>query len=74
MAPGGYASTRRVFRIVDPASREGPTLTAKRLARELGTSLSTGYQLISILREEGYIQSDGRIRFVSAQRRQLLRG
>ena len=53
---GGYASVRRVFRIVDTVSRDGSTLTAKHLAHELGTSLSTCYQLINILREEGYIE------------------
>ena len=53
---GGYASTRRVFRIIDTISRDGELLTAKKLAHDLGTSLSTCYQLLNILLEEGYVE------------------
>ena len=51
-----YASTRRVFRIVDRVSRSGDGLTVKALARDLGISASTCYQLMAILIDEGYIE------------------
>jgi IclR family transcriptional regulator, acetate operon repressor len=51
-----YASTRRVFRIIDTVSRSGARLTAKKLAHDLGTSLSTCYHLLGILLQEGYIE------------------
>ena len=40
----------------DLVSRCGEGLTAKEMARELGTSLSSCYYLLNILAEEGYIQ------------------
>ncbi len=52
----GYASTRRVFRIIDHVSRAGDRLAVKALAQELGISVSTCYHLIGILVDEGYIE------------------
>jgi len=51
-----YASTRRVFRIIDQVSRAGERLTVKCLAKDLGISVSTCYHLIGILIDEGYIE------------------
>lgn len=51
-----YASTRRLFRIIDHVSRAGDRLVVKALARELGISVSTCYHLIGILVDEGYIE------------------
>ena len=51
-----HASTRRALRIVDAVGRAGAGLSAKRLAADLGVSLSTCYQLLNILLEEGYIE------------------
>ena len=48
-----YASTRRVFRIIDHVSRAGDQLAVKALARDLGISVSTCYHLIGILVDEG---------------------
>jgi IclR family acetate operon transcriptional repressor len=53
---GTYASTRRVFRIIDWVSRNGAQLTVKALAQDLGISVSTCYHLIGILIDEGYIE------------------
>lgn len=51
-----FKSVRRVFRIMDLISERGEDLSAKQLARELGTSLSSCYYLLNILDEEGYIE------------------
>lgn len=51
-----FASVRRIFRIMDLVSQRGEGLTAKQLAREIGTSLSSCYYLLNILAEEGYIE------------------
>ncbi len=51
-----FKSVRRVFRIVDLISQRGERLTAKELAREVGTNLSSCYYLLNILVEEGYIE------------------
>lgn len=51
-----FKSVRRAFRIVDLVSRRGEDLTAKELAREVGTNLSSCYYLLNILAEEGYIE------------------
>ena len=51
-----FKSVRRVFRIMDLVSLRGEELTAKELARELGTNLSSCYYLLNILTDEGYIQ------------------
>jgi DNA-binding IclR family transcriptional regulator len=54
-APSSYASAWRAFRIIDRVSRGGEGLDAKNLARALGVSPSTCYQLLHILIDEGYI-------------------
>ncbi len=41
---------------MDLVSQQGERLTAKRIARELGTSLSSCYYLLNILSDEGYIE------------------
>jgi DNA-binding IclR family transcriptional regulator len=51
-----FKSVRRIFRIMDLVSRRGEDLTAKQLAREIGTNLSGCYHLLSILTDEGYIE------------------
>jgi IclR family acetate operon transcriptional repressor len=51
-----FKSVRRVFRIMDLVSERGESLTAKELAGELGTNLSSCYYLLNILADEGYIR------------------
>ena len=51
-----FKSVRRVLRIMELVSRRGETLTAKELAREVGTNLSSCYYLLKVLTEEGYIE------------------
>lgn len=51
-----FKSVRRIFRIMDLISERGEDLTAKQLAREIGTSLSSCYYLLNILADEGYIE------------------
>src|SRR5215212_10313187 len=51
-----FKSVRRVFRIIDLVSQRGEHLTAKELARELDTNLSSCYYLLNILADEGYIR------------------
>jgi IclR helix-turn-helix domain len=49
----GYSSLRRLFQIIDVVGREGTGTGPKQLADELGISLSTTYQLLGILMDEG---------------------
>jgi IclR family acetate operon transcriptional repressor len=51
-----FKSVRRVFRIMDLVGRRGEDLTAKQLACEIETSLSSCYYLLNILVDEGYIE------------------
>jgi DNA-binding IclR family transcriptional regulator len=51
-----FKSVRRVFRIIDLVSQRGEELTAKELAREVRTNLSSCYYLLNVLLEEGYIE------------------
>lgn len=57
-ARGGpkFKSVRRVLRIMDLIGLRGEELTAKELAREVGTNLSSCYYLLNVLAEEGYIE------------------
>ena len=55
-----FGSVRRVFRIMDLVRQRGPELTAKQIAREVGTSLSSAYYLLNILHEEGYVEKEPR--------------
>ena len=55
-ADGGYASARRAFRIIDRVSHGGERLDANVLARALGISPSTCYQVLRILIDEGYLR------------------
>ena len=51
-----FKSVRRVFRIMDLVNQQGEKLTARMIAREIGTNLSSCYYLLNILIEEGYIE------------------
>ena len=51
-----FKSVRRALRVMDLISKHGEKLTAKRIARELGTSLSSCYYLLNILADEQYIE------------------
>jgi DNA-binding IclR family transcriptional regulator len=51
-----FKSVRRVFRIMELVSRQGEDLTAKQIAHEIGTNLSSCYYLLGILTDEGYIE------------------
>jgi DNA-binding IclR family transcriptional regulator len=55
-ADAGYPSARRAFRMIDRVSHGGEGLEAKVLARALGISRSTCYQLLGILIDEGYLR------------------
>jgi IclR family acetate operon transcriptional repressor len=52
----GYSSLHRLFKIIDVVGRERTGTGAKQLAGELGISLSTTYELIAILVDEGYLE------------------
>jgi IclR family transcriptional regulator, acetate operon repressor len=54
--PAIYASAWRAFRIIDRVSRGGEDVEVKALARNLGISPSTCYQLLRILVDEGYLR------------------
>jgi acetyl-CoA synthetase len=51
-----FKSVRRVFRMLDLIGMRGEELTAKELAREVGTNLSSCYYLLNLLAEEEYIE------------------
>jgi len=51
-----FKSVRRVFRIMDLVSQQGEELTAREIAREIGTNLSSCYYLLNIRTEDGYIE------------------
>ena len=51
-----FKSVRRAFRVLDLVSQQGEDLTAKKLARKIGTNLSSCYYLLNILADEGYIE------------------
>src|SRR3712207_4560012 len=51
-----FQSVRRIFRILELVSRRGEDLTAKQLAGEIGTNLSSCYYLLSMLIDEGYVE------------------
>ena len=55
-ADAGYPSARRAFRIIDRVSHGGKGLEAKTLARVLGISPSTCYQMLGVLIDEGYLR------------------
>src|SRR4028118_1763990 len=51
-----FKSVRRVFRIMELVSHQGEDLTAKQIAHEIGTNLSSCYYLLGILTDEGYVE------------------
>jgi IclR family transcriptional regulator, acetate operon repressor len=51
-----FQSVRRIFRTMELVSRRGEDLTAKQLASEIGTNLSSCYYLLSMLIDEGYVE------------------
>jgi IclR family transcriptional regulator, acetate operon repressor len=51
-----FKSVQRIFRIMDLVSRRGEDLTAKQVACEIETNLSSCYHLLSMLTDEGYIE------------------
>ncbi len=51
-----FKSARRIFRIMDLVRHQGEGLSAKKIAREIGVNLSSCYQLINILIDEGYVE------------------
>ena len=52
----GYSSLRRLFQVIDVIGRQRTSIGAKQLAGELGVSLSTTYELLAILVDEGYLE------------------
>jgi len=52
----GYSTLRRLFQIIDVVGRERTGTGAKQLAGELGISLSTTYELLAVLVDEGYLE------------------
>ncbi|HEY2637358.1 MAG TPA: IclR family transcriptional regulator [Solirubrobacteraceae bacterium] len=52
----GYPSLHRVFRVLEEVSQVSDGITAKQLATEVGISLSTTYELLSLLAAEGYVE------------------
>ena len=53
---GRLLDPRRLFQIIDVVGREGTGTGAKQLAGELGISLSTTYELLAVLVDEGYLE------------------
>lgn len=53
--PGLGGSLRRALRIVEAVADAGDGVTAKALARRLGTPLPTVYRVLGVLVEEGYL-------------------
>lgn len=51
-----FKSARRIFRIMDLVRHRGEGLSAKKIACEIGVNLSSCYQLINILIDEGYVE------------------
>jgi DNA-binding IclR family transcriptional regulator len=51
-----YASTRRALQILDVVASQGEGLNARELAAQLGISVSSCYQMLAILIDEGYLE------------------